>query len=806
MKNVFLIIASCLCTQLLNAQVNFKGKILNSSQQPLSNASIVLKNTLNKKVQRTRSDENGQFSFKSLDENAHWTLNIFYTGQFFQEQNINTYTSDIFNTFVLNEQTASLEPLEVRALRASEKAPFTKTTIDKSFIDKNNIGKDLPFLLDQTPSVVVNSDAGNGVGYTGISIRGSDGTRTNVTINGIPYNDAESAGTYFVDIPDIVSSVGSIQIQRGVGSSTNGAGAFGATINLSTNEVHDSSYAQLNNSYGTFNTWKNTISAGSGLINGKFTADVRLSNISSDGYIDRAKTNLQSLFLSTAYIGKKTTVRFNLITGKEKTYQAWDGVPENIVGSDRTYNELGIINPDLPYKNNPTNFYNNETDNYRQTHYQLFITQQINDKLSFNLTSFLTHGIGYYEEYKTGANYSGYGIPYPVSVSGDTTYTTDLIRRKYLDNNFYGQTFSLQYKNINNELTFGGSWNNYDGQHYNNIIWAQNGGVEPDYQYYRSSAYKYDKSVYIKWLHTIDKYWNLYADMQYRNNWYHIYGFDDQPDTVVKKTYNFWNPKLGLSYTRNGYNAYASYAFANKEPNRDDYEANAPKPEKLHDFEAGITKKDNKYNWGINLYYMLYKDQLVLTGALNDVGSPVRVNVPNSYRAGIELQGGYIFSDWLNATTNATFSRNKIKSFTAYYSAYDAEWNPLPQISQVYKNRDIAYSPNIIGGATVNIIPFKNAEISFIGKYVARQYSDNTQDKSRSVADYYNQDARIIYSIKHCLFKEINIIAAAYNIFDRKYYSKGVTYPEYDGGVINNYNYLFPMAGTNYMVGVNINL
>ncbi|HEY0298673.1 MAG TPA: TonB-dependent receptor, partial [Arachidicoccus sp.] len=535
MQRFFLSFILMCITNVLFAQVNFNARVLNKQQQPLSGASVVLKNFFTKEQLKTTSDNSGYFSFASLKKNENWKLTILYTGKLFYEKNIIIKGSNIDEVYVLEEMPAELEPLEVRATRASEKSPFAKTDISKDEIEKNNLGKDLPFILNQTPNVVINSDAGNGVGYTGITIRGSDATRTNVTINGIPYNDAESAGTYFVDIPDLVSSVGSIQIQRGVGSSTNGAGAFGATINLSTNEVHEKPYAEINNSYGSFNTWKNTVSAGSGLIDGKFTADVRLSNISSDGYIDRAKSNLQSLMFSTAYITKKTTIRFNLISGKEKTYQAWDGVPEDSLKTNRTYNDLGIINTSLPYKNNPSNFYNNETDNYRQTHYQLFITQQFNKRLSFNLTSFLTHGIGYYEEYKAGQDYKGgYGIPYPVSGSNDTTYSTDLVRRQYLDNNFYGETFSLQYKNDNDELTFGGAWTNYDGLHYANVIWAQNGGIGNNYEYYNVPAYKYDKSVYLKWLHTFKKYWNFYADMQYRNNWYHIYGFEDNAGLIIK--------------------------------------------------------------------------------------------------------------------------------------------------------------------------------------------------------------------------------------------------------------------------------
>jgi len=783
----------------MSAQISLSGKIINTTRQPLPQANVELKNA--DTTFTSISDNKGNFVFKNLTENTKWTLSVTYTGKIFFKKQITLQSTNVEQDIVLDETAIELEPLEVRAIRASDLSPFTKTEITQAEIARNNTGKDLPFILEQTPNVIVNSDAGNGIGYTGISIRGSDGTRTNVTINGIPYNDAESSMSYFVDIPDLVSSVGSIQIQRGVGSSTNGSGAFGATINLSTNEVHTKPYVEINNSYGSFNTWKNTVMAGSGLIDGKFTADVRLSNISSNGYIDRATSSLQSLLLSTAYLGKKTTVRFNFITGKEKTYQAWDGVPEDSLKTNRRYNELGYIND--------STFYNNQTDNYRQTHYQLFVTYEFNKNWAFNLTSFLTHGEGYYEEYKLQQDYATYGIPYPVPFSNDTVFSTDLIRRQWLNNNFYGETFSFQYKNQNNELTLGGVWTNYDGQHYANIIWAQNGGIPANYEYYNLPAYKYDKSIYAKWLHTFDKYWNFYADVQYRNDWYHIFGFEDNPDLIVKRTFNFVNPKAGISYKRNGWNAYFSYALANKEPNRDDYEANEieqPKPERLHDFELGVHKKNAKFSFGANAYYMLYKDQLVLTGKLNDVGEATRMNVPNSYRAGIELQGAYIFAKWLNAAANLSFSRNKIKLFTAYYNAYDADWNELPQAAQQYSNTNIAYSPNVVGAATIHILPLKNWEISFIGKYVSRQYMDNTQTLSRSVAGYYRQDATISYTLKNKFFKELNIMATVYNLFNRMYCSTGFTYPEYDNGIMNNYNYFFPMAGINYMVGVNIKL
>lgn len=802
MKQISMVMAWLLLAISTKAQLSLTGNVTNEQSQYLTDATVVLKNINNKKTLREKTDEEGHFLFKSLPNNSQWILHVFYAGKTPFESKVTLADYDKHINVQLGENVASLEPLEVRAVRAGDKAPFSKTNITKADIEKNNLGRDLPYMLAQTPNVVINSDAGNGVGYTGIHIRGSDGTRTNVTLNGIPYNDAESSGSYFVDIPDVVSSVGSIQIQRGVGTSSNGAGAFGATINLSTNEVHDSAYGELNNSFGSFNTWKHTVMAGSGLIDGKFTADLRLSNISSDGYIDRASSKLQSLLFSTAYIGRKTTVRFNLIVGKEKTYQAWDGVPEDSIKVNRTYNELGYIAKTGTY-------YNNETDNYNQNHYQLFVTHQFSPKFSLAVASFLSTGIGYYEEYKNSQDYANYGIAYPVPFATDTLFSTDLIRQQYLDNKFYGQTFSVQYKGKADELTLGGSWTNYDGWHYGKVIWAENGGIDKDAKYYNLPAYKYDKNVYLKWLHSFNDYWNLFADMQYRNVWHHMYGFQDIPSLTVKRNFNFLNPKIGISYLKDGYNAYLSYALANKEPNRDDFEAgleNQPKAERLNDFELGANKKDENYNWGINLYYMLYKNQLVLTGQLNDVGSATRTNAPNSYRAGIELQGGYVFTNWLNATANLSFSKNKIKNYTAYYNAYDADWNALPQQSTTYHNTDIAFSPDIVGAGSLNILPCKNVQISLISKYVGNQYLDNTGNDTRMLKAYYNQDARLIFTLKNKFFKEWNIIGQVYNVFNHFYNTNGATYPEYDNGTLNNYNYFFPMAGTNFMIGVNIKL
>lgn len=704
----------------------------------------------------------------------------------------------------------TLEPLEVRAVRASDKAPFAKSEMTATQIAKVNTGKDLPYVLNQTPSVVVNSDAGNGMGYTGIRVRGSDASRTNVTINGIPYNDAESQGAYFVDIPDVVSSAQSIQIQRGVGTSTNGAGAFGATININTNEIHETPYTNISNTYSSFNSWKNTVATGTGLLGGHYFADIRLSHISSDGYIQRAKSNLQSLLFSTGYVSDNTTIKFNFITGKEKTYQAWNGVYQGNIDNPyygRRFNELGM-------KADST-YYNDQTDNYIQNHYQLFWNQKLSPYWSFNIGTFLSRGYGYYQEYKIGGKYSNYGLSPYVPAVGDTIRSTDLIRQRWLDNYFYGQTFVLQYKKNADELTLGGAWTQYDGKHYGYVLWTANGGVPDDYKYYGNlPAHKYDQNVYLKWMHSFDNYWNLFADAQYRQVKHVINGYDDDATLYVNKSFNFFNPKIGISYIRNGYNAFLSYAIANKEPGRDDFETapnQQPNSERLQDAELGISKTEKNYNWGLTLYYMNYKNQLVLTGKMNDVGAFTRVNVPNSYRAGIELQGGYIFTDWLNANANITFSKNKIKNFTAYYEVYDDVYqsNDLnKQQAVAYHNKDISFSPNIIGSTIVNIKPIQSLELSLIGKYVGKEYLDNTQDDSRKINDYYNQDFRAIYSIKTKTLKQIDIVGYIYNAFDKMYYTNGAAYSYWVDGQTQptNYNYFFPYAGRHYSIGVNISL
>lgn len=686
-----------------------------------------------------------------------------------------------------------LEPVEVKAIRAGENSPFTKTNISKREIEKLNLGQDLPFILNQTPSVVVNSDAGNGIGYTGIRIRGSDASRINVTLNGVPFNDAESQGNFFVDLPDFSSSVGSIQVQRGVGTSSNGAGAFGASINISTNEANLKPYAEFNNSYGSFNTWKHTVKVGSGLVSDHFTSDLRLSSINSDGYIDRASTDLKSFYFSTAYLGNRNSLRFNMFSGKEKTYQAWYGVSEADLKTNRTVNYAGTERPGDPY--------DNETDNYKQDHYQLFYNQQLSSRIKFNTGLFYIKGKGYYEQYKADEAYADYGLSEPVDGTAVIT-NTDLVRQLWLDNDFYGNIFSMHYKDDISQFTLGGGWNKYEGRHYGDVVWAEKGLALPG-RWYDLDADKNDFSIYFKEQTKIGSLFAIFYDLQYRTVKYTIYGFRNNPGLTIKNKYNFFNPKAGLSFQKNEWSGYLSYSRGQKEPNRDDFEAGLdqqPKPEKLNDLELGLEKKNNKYNIGIVGYYMHYKDQLVLTGEINDVGAYTRTNIAKSYRAGVEIIAAAEIAPWLNAAGNVSVSKNKVIDFTEYIDDYD---NGGQQTKQ-YSSTDIAFSPNIIAGATISFIPLKNTELSFISKYVGKQYLDNTQNETRKLNAFYTQDARFIYTITKGCLKELNIILQANNLFNKLYEPNGYTFSYYYGGSLTTENYYFPMAGTNFMVGVNL--
>lgn len=705
------------------------------------------------------------------------------TKQVVKKDSTNKYTDSI----------RSLPPLEIKAIRVSEQAPFAKINISKAQIALNNVGQDLPFLLENTPSVVVHADAGIGVGYTGIRIRGTDATRINFTLNGIPYNDAESMGTFFVNIPDFGSSVNSIQIQRGVGTSTNGAGAFGASVNLMTNEYNPSSYLTLQNTAGSFNSFKNNVAFGSGLINNKFTIDGRVSSIRSDGYIDRAKSDLKSYFLSGTYWGEKSSLRLNIFSGKEKTYQAWYGVPQELLATNRTYNPAGTEKADAPYEN--------QTDNYTQTHYQLFYNKQVNNNWKWNTAFFLTTGKGYYEEYKAGVDF----LDYNIDVTGKMNVPADLVRRRWLDNNFYGQIAALSYIDSLNDLTIGGGWSVYDGLHFGSLPYLSQTFAPANFRYYNNDALKKEMNSYVKWERKLTKQFKSFIDLQYRFVNHQMNGFTKNNDLKIERNFNFFNPKMGLTYQAKNIFYYTSVAVANKEPNRDDFEASTleqPRREQLIDWETGLEFKKSKYSINANVYYMDYKDQLVLTGKINDVGAYTRINVPKSYRAGIELQFKYALNKKYNTSYNITLSQNKIEEFTEYIDDYDQ----FTQVAIPHKNTNIALSPGLTTNRTFNWRPNDKLSFFWTTKYTSKQFLDNTQNKDRILDAYFINDINAHWTIVNKTKFTMLLQLYANNLLDVKYAPNGYTFSYIYDRTLTSSNNFYPMAGRNYWVSLKIDL
>ena len=703
-----------------------------------------------------------------------------------------------------------LDEVNVNALRASEKTPMTFTDITEKAIEKQNLGQDLPYLLSTTPSVVTTSDAGAGIGYTGFRVRGSDATRINVTINGIPLNDSESQGVWWVNMPDFASSIENIQIQRGVGSSTNGASAFGATINLKTDGLNSKAYAVTNNTIGSFNTLKNNVEFGTGLINGKFVVDGRLSKISSDGYIDRATSDLKSFYLSGGYYGSDEVLKAIVFSGKERTYQAWNGVPFSYLEDDslRTFN---------PY------IYENEVDNYGQTHYQLHYSKQLNTNTNYNVALHYTKGAGYYEQYKNEEAFDDYGLM--DIMFGDTIISeTDLVRRRWLDNDFYGSVFSYNTTYNKIDVTLGGAWNTYKGKHYGEIIWAQyssDGAL--GHVYYDNDATKVDRNVYVKFNYPYSKNINLYADLQKRFLDYNFIGFDEEGNNVEQTAeFDFFNPKFGFYYQiAENKSAYASFAVANKEPNRNDFVESSPNSRPLHETlyntELGYKLSSNNFKLGINAYYMIYENQLVLTGQINDVGAYTRTNIDYSERKGIEIEANYQFNDKLNWAGNATFSENKITNFTEYVD----NWDTWGQERILHENTDISFSPDLIWASTFSYKLFDNLSAQFISKYVGDQYIDNTSSVDRMLNAYLVHNGRLSWNLNSRLFSSAKLTFQVNNLLDEKYANNAWVYrfisegwnptgsdPYVNTNSEGGYDMAgyFPQAGRNFLVAISLGL
>ena len=658
-----------------------------------------------------------------------------------------------------------LQEVYINALRATAQTPMSYSNIGAQQLDEQNLGQDIPYMLSLTPSVVTTSDAGAGIGYTSFRVRGSDPTRINVTIDGIPLNDPESQGVWWVNMPDFTSSVEDIQIQRGVGTSTNGAGAFGASINLKTQSLRAKPYATTSNTIGSYSTLKNNVEFGTGLLADKFTLDGRLSRISSDGYIDRATSDLKSLYLSGAYYGTDEVLKLSVISGKEKTYQAWNGVPLSYLDNDslRTYNSYT---------------YENETDNYWQDHYMLHYNKQLANSGTFNLGLHFTHGEGYYEQYKNGQDFADYRLN-SVIIGNDTLTETDLIRRKWLDNDFYGAVFS--YNNSLNKLdyTLGGGWNTYDGRHYGVVRWAEYASnSQIDHIYYDNDGIKTDFNLYAKGLYQYSDDITVYADLQHRQIDYSFLGKDENGaecnDTV---NFEFFNPKFGAYYQiDNKSSAFASFAIANREPNRSDFVESSPDSRPLHetlyDTEVGYKMEGSNFAFSATAYYMIYENQLILTGKINDVGAYTRENVGYSERKGIELEAAVKINNKLDWSGNVSISENTI----AHYTEYVDNWDTWGQETNTYENTSIAFSPDLIWASKLDYQLDKNMELQLISKYVGDQYIDNTSSEDRQLEAYLVHHGRAIWNIKSKLFKAAKLTLQVNNLLDESYVNNAWIY------------------------------
>ena len=678
-----------------------------------------------------------------------------------------------------------LKEVTVSAIRAKDKNPITFTNVSKEEIAPRNLGQDIPVLLNYAPSVVTTTDAGNGVGYTYMRVRGSDGSRINVTLNGIPFNDSESQGTFFVNLPDFASSLESVQLQRGVGASTNGAGAFGASLNMQTKSYQEKSFAEVANSFGSFNTRKHTLSFGTGLHN-NFELNGRVSNIASDGYIDRASTNMFGYFFNANYVRETTLIKLLAFGGKEKTYQAWNGLEDpDKLKNDRTFNSAGMYTDEF----GTIQFYGNENDNYWQNHFQLHWSENWSERWVSNIALHYTTGKGYFEQYKEDQKFSSYNLP---NFGGNIR--TDLVRKRWLDNDFFGTTFSLNYKTQATNVLFGGAVNRYLGNHFGEVIWTQY-YVPNSNRYYDDFGNKDDINAYVKLSQNLTSKLNLYVDLQYRMTFYEATSvkFAD-----VNDTFKFFNPKAGLNYELDDKNSFYSYfGIANKEPRRDDYESGAIKPERLYDYELGWKYNGKKAKISANAFYMNYEDQLVLTGALNDVGSPIFTNSGKSYRLGLEVESVIAITDKIILNPNVTLSQNKNKDF---FFERDG-------VLQNLGNTDIAFSPSIIAGNRLTFLPIKNFEFSILSKYVGEQVMGNIDSDTSKLEAYFVNDLNISYDWKiNKSIKSIVFSGLVNNVFNLEYESNGFfyTYDDDSSGSIITYEGAgyYPQAGINFLLGV----
>ena len=795
-------------TGLLNAmpvqdnRFTIDGRVSDKDGNALAGASVAIEGT----VTGILTDTGGKYSLSGLKAGLY-KFRFSFIGCETKIKDVNLDHDKTVN-ITLESQAVMTREVLVMANRAGEHSPLAYSDIGRELLKKQNSGYDLPYIISLTPSLIETSEAGNGVGYTGLRIRGTDGNRINVTIDGIPLNDPESQQVFWVDLPNLAASVENIQVQRGAGTSSNGAGAFGATISIQTSNPENEPFAEISTSAGSFNTLKNMVSAGTGLLGGKFSMQMRYSDIKSDGYIYRTGSNHRSGFLSGTYRSGRSFLKANIILGQEHTGIGWWGVPAEMMAVDRRYNPAGEFTDEAGQKQ----YYSNESDNYSQNHYQLIYSLKINDLLTFNTALHYTKGKGYYEEYREDQPLSDYGLN-SFTIGDSLISETDLIRQKWMSNDFYGAVYSLKYQNNKVEAIAGGGANLYDGNHYGTIIWMNNSGDTPkDYSWYHNSSVKGEVSVYGRVNYNLTDKTTIYGDLQYRIVHYELAGPDDDlKDISQKHNYAFFNPKAGIFYTITpDQDAYISFSVANREPTRTDFkEASGdgeatPKPETLYDVEAGYKLHTGIGNFGANLYGMFYKDQLVPTGELSNVGYSVMTNVAKSHRLGAEFTAGIKPAGFIDFNASLTISSSRIIGFIEYFTDYNTRDESSVYTSKNLGNTDIAYSPSVICSGDLGFRLSEGFNLHLISKYVGKQYFDNTMSADRTIDPYFVNNIRLDLEPKFKWIRGFEFQLLINNIMNEVYENNAYGGNWYEDGQEKTWAYYFPQAGRNFMARISL--
>ncbi len=779
------------------SQHMLNGVVHTEDGDPLAGATILMKPG----DQGTVTDRNGQFRFSNVSE-ENVQITVSFLGYEKWQENINLSKTSTLE-ITLEPRSQLTEEVVVTAYRAGSRTPVAHTNLGREELQSTGAGNDIPSLLKLTPSLITTSESGTGLGYTNIRIRGTDPTRINVTMNGVPVNDPESQNVFWANMPDFANSIENVQIQRGIGTSTQGPAAFGATVNFRTTTSDPEPYSELNSMAGSFNTYKNSIRMGTGLIDDKFSFEGRYSRLKSDGYIHNAFSDHQSLYLSGALHLDNSFLKMIVLHGDQKTGISWWGVPQEMLATDRTYNPAGIYTDE----SGTEQYYEDQTDNYQQTYAQLFYNLTVSENLYFTAALHYTRGDGHYEQYKEDEKFDDYGLA-NLNISDQTIETTDLVRRKWMGNDFYGATLSgnaALSSNIN--LTFGGGWNQYDGDHFGKMIWMRYAGdTEKGHEWYFNNGLKTDYNVFSKLDWQATPFFNLFADLQYRGIKYELSGNDDDLFPMDQEhNFNFFNPKAGFYITPgNNHNYYVFAGMTNREPTRTNFkEAKGdpdaiPKAEKMYDLEAGHKYQSGAISTGINLYYMHYTDQLVPTGEKSSVGYDIMTNVPESYRAGVELITAIKPINWLNWDMNLTLSRNIIRNYVETAVNYDESWEE-ESITKNLGNTQIAYSPSVTGSSKLTAEVVRNLKTSIISKYVGEQYFDNTSSDERKLDAYFVNDLQFSWSLFPKSVKRINLQMTIHNVLDHEYESNAYGGNWYEQGNEKTWAYYYPMAGRYYM-------